>query len=130
MICNQVFEHIRSSTEAARGLFQLVKPGGLVFFSAPFLEPFHRVPRDFWRFTLDGASELLTAAGFEVLERRRIGNTALTSGMLLGFGVADFPSEYLDRHLLTTFEPELERLSAEWAFIECALAVRKPGSQL
>ena len=128
VICNQVFEHIRSPTEAARGLFQLVKPGGLVYFTAPFLEPFHRVPQDFWRFTLDGASELLTAAGFKVVERRRIGNTALTTGMLLGFGVGDFTPEYLDQHLQSTIEPEVEPLAAEWAFIECALVVSRPAA--
>ena len=63
-----------------------------------------------------------------MVERRRIGNTALTTGMLLGFGVGDFTPEYLDQHLLSTFEPEVERLAAEWAFIECALVVSRPAA--
>ena len=91
---------LRTHSVADRGcegaLSAREKPGGLVYFTAPFLEPFHRVPQDFWRFTLDGASELLTAAGFKVVERRRIGNTALTTGLLLGFGVGDFTPEYLE----------------------------------
>ena len=85
------------------------------------------MPQDYWRFTLDGVSELFTAAGFQVVEWRRIGNTALASGMLLGFGVADFPRDYLDDHLLLTFEPAEERKAAEWAFIESALVVRRPA---
>jgi 2-polyprenyl-3-methyl-5-hydroxy-6-metoxy-1,4-benzoquinol methylase len=96
VICNQVFEHIRSPTEAARGLFQLVKSRAASSTSrrrssSPFIA--FRRTFAFWRFTLDGASELLTAAGFKVVERRRIGNTALTTGMLLGFGVGDFTPE-------------------------------------
>ena len=53
----------------------------------------------------------------------------IATGLLLGFGIADFDEKYLERHLVTTFEPSIERDTREWAYLEAALVVRKPASR-
>ena len=116
-LCSEVFEHISHPWDAARGLYKLLRPGGLVFFSVPFtfayatanrsdgpseavwhalmvlgtlcgVHRFHTVPNDYFRYTPEGAEALLTDAGFEVLVRERGGNTQITTASLLGFGSA------------------------------------------
>ena len=49
VICNQVFEHVDHPIDAVKVLHAMLKPGGLLFFSAPFNERFHLVPGDFYR---------------------------------------------------------------------------------
>jgi len=38
---NFVFEHVSRPLDGARGMYNLLKPGGIVLFLAPFLEKFH-----------------------------------------------------------------------------------------
>ena len=54
IVCNQVFEHVKQPFKAARTLYHLLRPGGLVFWSAPFLERFHLSfeSHDFFRYTV------------------------------------------------------------------------------
>lgn len=44
IICNQVFEHISSPFQAAVAIAEMLAPGGVLLFTAPFMEPFHRSP--------------------------------------------------------------------------------------
>jgi SAM-dependent methyltransferase len=55
VVCNQVFEHVSRPHTGARALFNLLRPGGYLFFAVPFNEQFHLIPGDFYRFTIDGA---------------------------------------------------------------------------
>ena len=70
ILCNQVFEHVSRPEQAARSLLSLLAPGGLVLWTAPFAESYHRAPEDYFRFTCAGAREIFTAAGFEILQVR------------------------------------------------------------
>jgi hypothetical protein len=129
IICNQVFEHLSEPLEAAANIARLLSPGGHLFFTAPFLEPFHQMPSDYFRFTHDGARHIFERVGLQIVAERRIGNTMLASGMLLGFGAADFDEAYLNKHLLRSVgsDPKSRKLKVdEWAFLESALVARKP----
>jgi SAM-dependent methyltransferase len=46
---------------------RVLKPGGHVIASVPFLQPEHKVPTDFQRYTRDGLVRLVTHHGFEVV---------------------------------------------------------------
>ena len=56
ILCNQVFEHAARPFRAALSLFNLLRPGGHVLWTAPFIEIFHLVPGDHFRYTCPGAS--------------------------------------------------------------------------
>lgn len=126
IICNQVFEHISSPFDSAVAVALLLAPGGLLFFTAPFMEPYHRMPGDFFRYTFDGARTLFERAGLEVVEQRRIGNTMLASAHLLGFGTADVDEGILRRDLIRRIDASKMNRVDEWAFIETALVAQKP----
>ena len=100
ILCNQVFEHVRDPWSAARGLSKLLKPGGLLIFTVPFLAKYHEVPKDYFRFTPDGAAAIFEDAGMKVLRRHVGGSSMYTSAYLLGFGTGDFDSTVHDSHAL------------------------------
>ena len=59
MVCMQVFEHVRAPREAIEQLRAVMRPGGHVVWSAPFLEKYHMAPVDMRRYTNDSAFHLL-----------------------------------------------------------------------
>lgn len=61
-----LLEHVADPKGVAAEMIRVVKPGGYIYASAPFIHPFHASPDDFNRFTKSGLKELFP--GFEVKE--------------------------------------------------------------
>lgn len=53
-----VLEHVKNPWRVAEEIHRIVKKGGKVLANAPFLQPFHADPTDYFRFTLEGLREL------------------------------------------------------------------------
>ena len=84
IFCNQVFEHVARPWVAATSLAAMLRPGGYLIWSAPFLEPTHAVPFDFFRYTISGGTALFNDAGLTVVATERGGDSMLTSSCALG----------------------------------------------
>ena len=127
VMCNQVFEHVRQPFDAAKSLFHMIRPGGLLLWSAPFLERSHAVPKDFFRYTGDGAREVLQSAGFKVEVMKRVGNSRITSGYLLGFGTGDFggPAK-MSHNLIQEFGEDTPTHPNKWLYISTVIVARRP----
>lgn len=72
ILCIAVLEHVINPEEIIPEFFRVCKPGGYVIASVPFLQPEHKVPTDYQRYTQDGLSELMSRHGFEVIEVKPI----------------------------------------------------------
>lgn len=71
-----VLEHVSKPWLAADQMTRLLKPGGIMYHSAPFSYFYHGAPADFWRYTPDAMRLLFSelepiSAEFNGLNRRR-----------------------------------------------------------
>ena len=66
IVCTEVLEHTRQPFAAAANLFQMLRPGGLVFVTTPFNFRIHGPLPDCWRFSEHGLRELFK--DFEIIE--------------------------------------------------------------
>jgi len=62
VVCVSALEHFEKPWAAAAQIARVVRPGGLLFVSAPFVFPFHEEPHDYWRYTPDALRVLFGPA--------------------------------------------------------------------
>jgi SAM-dependent methyltransferase len=68
VLCTQVLEHVPSPAVVARELHRVLRPGGHLYVTVPFVWELHELPHDHWRFTQPGLERLLRDAGFADVE--------------------------------------------------------------
>ncbi len=64
VLCTQVLEHLEWPRECVRELYRVLKPGGVLYLTAPMAQAEHQVPHDFFRFTSFGLRSVCGDAGF------------------------------------------------------------------
>lgn len=74
-VSDQVLEHVEGNPfDAVSETFRVTRPGGFIVHTTCVLNPVHREPGDFWRFTPDALALLCRAAGGLVIETGSWGN--------------------------------------------------------
>lgn len=90
VVLDEILEHVRKPWIATREIHRILKPGGCLITSSPFMIAEHKVPRDYWRFTKDGLDVLLE--DFSRIETHSWGNATsveyLMRGMMVTAGQA------------------------------------------
>lgn len=66
VLCTSVLEHVDDIEAAAGEIARVLRPGGRLLISMPFLYPTHEAPYDFWRTTHFGLRGLLERHGLHV----------------------------------------------------------------
>jgi len=66
VLCSEVLEHVSHPIAAVNEFVRVLRPGGTLIVTVPFLGRLHEEPNDFQRFTEHGLRLLLSDAGFEV----------------------------------------------------------------
>jgi len=76
IIAEQVLEHVRRPDLALQNMRGMLRNGGAVLITTPFLIQYHPIPLDLWRWTADGMRALLEDQGIEVIDANSWGNKA------------------------------------------------------
>ena len=66
IFCLEVLEHVRNPFNAIKEIERILKTGGLIIGSVPFVFPIHEEPRDYYRYTKYGLLNLFQ--NFECVE--------------------------------------------------------------
>ena len=85
VISTQVMEHVNNPYKMATEINKILKFGGKVIVTTPFLISLHADPGDFFRFTKDGLSEIFKQAGFEILESGHYGAFFIVMSEMIHF---------------------------------------------
>ena len=67
IICTEVLEHCEDSEKLISEMYRVLKKGGTLFITTPFMWGEHEVPYDFRRFTSYGLKKYLKKAGFKII---------------------------------------------------------------
>lgn len=85
----ETLEHVTDSRAMLAELRRVVKPGGAVIVSVPFLWGEHCQPYDYYRFTAMGLEKLFQASGLAVVHQERVGGFWTFFGQRLAYYVAE-----------------------------------------
>ena len=86
VILDEILEHVEKPWIAVEEIYQILKPGGCLITSSPFLIAVHKVPNDYWRFTKDGMAVLLDK--FSAVETYSWGNKSSVNYLMNGMMVS------------------------------------------
>lgn len=71
VIVSQVFEHVFNPDSFLNEIHRVLKPGGTLLITVPFVWDEHEQPHDFARYTSFGLRHILEKSGFEIVEHRK-----------------------------------------------------------
>lgn len=74
ILLTEVLEHVSETRPAFLELARVLRPGGLVILTTPFLYPLHEEPHDFVRFTPFQIEQCAVEVGLQVVEMEKAGN--------------------------------------------------------
>jgi len=89
ILCTEVLEHVTDAERAASELFRVLRPGGHLLATVPYLYPTHEAPHDFRRLTHFGLRSLLERHGFEVVSVEAKGGFGLLAAHFLVLAVVN-----------------------------------------
>ena len=72
VILDEILEHVKNPQMAISEVYRILKMGGWLITSSPFLVRIHKCPSDYWRFSEEGLASLLSC--FSEVELNSWGN--------------------------------------------------------
>jgi SAM-dependent methyltransferase len=100
-LATEVFEHMPHPEVVLVEVWRVLKPGGFLFLTVPFLWPVHDVPFDEYRYTPFALKRLLHEAGFDEVELRALGGWDASFAQMFALWVRRRPMARYMRRLLS-----------------------------
>jgi len=87
IICTEVLEHLKEPFFALKEMRRILKGGGKLILTVPFLWPLHEEPNDYFRYSEYGLKYLLRAAGFDKIEIKPSNNFLISIFQILNINL-------------------------------------------
>lgn len=94
VLSNQVLEHVDDAERVVAEMFRVLRPGGHLCVTVPFIARLHGMPHDYWRFSTSGLRYLLEKHGFEIILLEPMGGFLTTQCYLWLFYVYERTVKY------------------------------------
>ena len=111
-IATEMLQQCPSPDGVLREVARVLKPGGVFFFTVPFLWPIHDPPHDQYRFTHYALERHLRSAGFVDIELQALGGWDASLAQMIGLWVRRRPMGRVKRRLLGAMATPLVRMLA------------------
>jgi SAM-dependent methyltransferase len=86
----EVLEHVADAQQVLAEISRVLKPGGTLLISMPFLYPLHDAPHDYRRYTAPGLNKMLLRAGLQPGDILRRNAGFKTAALLSAIACAEF----------------------------------------
>lgn len=87
IISTQVLEHVEKPWVMAHEIARLLEKGGICIVTAPFMQPYHADPYDFFRYTKKGMESLFRNEGLEIIESGTYGRAFSIIADMINFSL-------------------------------------------
>ncbi|MEC7784133.1 MAG: class I SAM-dependent methyltransferase [Bacteroidota bacterium] len=87
VIATEVLEHCPVPETVLKEIFRVLKPGGVFFYTVPFLWNLHEVPHDEYRYTPFSLERHLKTIGFNLIQLNATGGWHAAMAQMLGLWV-------------------------------------------
>jgi len=85
VISTQVLEHVEQPWIMIDEIYRILKKDGICILTAPFLQPYHADPNDYFRYTIEGINSLFKNQGFKIIESGSCGRSFVVLSEFIRF---------------------------------------------
>lgn len=83
-IATELFEHVPDLESTLKEIKRVLKPGGSIFFTVPFLWPLHDMPQDEFRYTPFSLKRIFQKAGYAEINIAALGGWDASLAQMIG----------------------------------------------
>ncbi len=110
LMATEVLEHCPDTQQIINEMKRVLKPGGLIFFTVPFLWNLHEVPHDEYRFTPFALQRIFKECSMEEIELFAHGGWNMSMAQMIGMWVVATKRGSRRRRWAKLLNPVIKRL--------------------